>query len=419
MKADVQIIHPRSIAWVFLILCVSAFVGVKAVAVICPVLLLLILLKSFANSEKLSLYPFDATSWAVFALILFAALSLAWTPNASEAKFKLVYVTLICASTLIAARALSRDHCVSVTHNAEGVWIGTFVGLAYLFLCLTIGGTNGYLVPQSLRLLIEFDSSEVVRATAPATLLLGPALLCIFSTLKGRLGYGVAALLFVVAASTVFVSYHDTSKLALLAWGMIFGLSQLSLGLTHRLIQVIWTALCFLVIPCALAAYALDLQHASWLPNTAQQRILIWNELATATFRFPFFGHGFDSVGHLQPAIAGLSEFIAEQGKLEAPGDLPPFGATHPHNAYLQVWFELGAIGAALLLMVGLTLVSKISRLPPHQQPFIWPTAVAAMVLALSSYGLWQSWLLALLASSVLASAVAIRVSLRNDQLPT
>lgn len=39
--------------------------------------------------------------------------------------------------------------------------------------------------------------------------------------------------------------------------------------------------------------------------------------------------------------------------------------ARHPHNIYLQTWLELGAIGAVLLLVVGLAAIWQMRYLPP------------------------------------------------------
>jgi O-antigen ligase len=66
----------------------------------------------------------------------------------------------------------------------------------------------------------------------------------------------------------------------------------------------------------------------------------------------------------------------------------------HPHNVFLQIWLELGAIGAVLALAVGLAALWQIGRLPPAVQAGgLGLFAVCAGVGA-SGFDLWQTWLL-------------------------
>lgn len=57
---------------------------------------------------------------------------------------------------------------------------------------------------------------------------------------------------------------------------------------------VAWILVCLGAIPAALLLYKLDLQNASWLQPSGQQRILIWNEIAHLALKSPFLGVGAD-----------------------------------------------------------------------------------------------------------------------------
>jgi O-antigen ligase len=86
----------------------------------------------------------------------------------------------------------------------------------------------------------------------------------------------------------------------------------------------------------------------------------------------------------------------------------------HPHNIYLQVWYELGFVGAALLTAFGLLLLRNVTQLPGPQRPFAYAMFAAAAVQIAFSYSMWQIWFMCLfsfglamfaLGQSVLATA--------------
>jgi O-antigen ligase len=70
--------------------------------------------------------------------------------------------------------------------------------------------------------------------------------------------------------------------------------------------------------------------------------------------------------------------------------------ASHAHNSFLQTWFELGAVGALLLMMAGLGLLWQIRRLDPDLQPFAYAIFATAGPYLVASYGMWQIWYVAL-----------------------
>jgi exopolysaccharide production protein ExoQ len=72
-------------------------------------------------------------------------------------------------------------------------------------------------------------------------------------------------------------------------------------------------------------------------------------------------------------------------------------GVGHPHNAALQIWVELGAVGAALAFLVFAFLLRSIARLDAGAAaPRLALVAGAGMV-ALVGHGAWQGWWIACL----------------------
>ena len=79
----------------------------------------------------------------------------------------------------------------------------------------------------------------------------------------------------------------------------------------------------------------------------------------------------------------------------------------HPHDDALQVWLELGLVGALLMAAIWWLAVSRLARRTP--QP--WPAGVAAsasvyLLFGAVNFGVWQEWWLALAAMIAMASGL-------------
>jgi hypothetical protein len=80
----------------------------------------------------------------------------------------------------------------------------------------------------------------------------------------------------------------------------------------------------------------------------------------------------------------------------EVPGQaFPQWTGRHGHNIYLQTWYELGAIGAGLLLAMGLLILSWLGTLARPGQDYAAAAFVCASVMCASSFGMWQAWFIA------------------------
>jgi O-antigen ligase len=84
--------------------------------------------------------------------------------------------------------------------------------------------------------------------------------------------------------------------------------------------------------------------------------------------------------------------------------------ARHPHNIYLQTWLELGAIGAMLLLIVGLAALWQMRLLPPTIEASAYALFAVSGMIGLSGFDLFQTWLLAALAISWAGILLAVRL---------
>lgn len=210
-------------------------------------------------------------------------------------------------------------------------------------------------------------------------------------------GAGRAALIVVAACAyaTMLVSTkHQSSQLAIATSGLVFLGMLLRRSLTLKALAVAWASAVLLVVPAVhLLAHA-HLQAAPWLFESARQRVVIWQSTASGIEQRPLLGVG-------AGAMTDIWSRRAENRLPTATGAAPVHA--HAHNAFLQTWYELGALGALVLLGAGLSCLRLIGRLTPSLQPAAAAQFATIATMIAFSFGFWQGWLLAALCSSVAA----------------
>ena len=213
-------------------------------------------------------------------------------------------------------------------------------------------------------------------------------------------GWKVAALIApLVVAATVFASEHATSQLAFAGAGATFALSRMRPQLARPLVVAGWVAAILLVVPAVSLLYSAGTYRVSWLPESARHRVVIWHATAEQVHKAPFLGAGIGSA-------RALREAAGREG-LTAPGtsfQLSP--SLHSHNAYLQVWYEAGAVGALILLGLGLVVLRSLTRLPADMQPFLAATFASGALLIATAYSIWAPWFMASLAMASIFAAL-------------
>lgn len=133
-----------------------------------------------------------------------------------------------------------------------------------------------------------------------------------------------------------------------------------------------------------------DLRVQSWAI-----RLDIWRFAVQRIVEHPFFGWGLDASRAFSPAIP-----------------------LHTHNAAIQLWLELGAVGAALAALFWAWLAARIDRLESEDRPAAAASAAAAsayLTIGALSFGVWQEWWLAL---GALTAVVCIVLARARQPIP-
>ncbi len=155
---------------------------------------------------------------------------------------------------------------------------------------------------------------------------------------RGVLAMGAAVAAMIVAAPLIAMAFHDAAPAQLFGWTQF---------------------------------------------QTVEVRALIWRDFATLVPARPILGFGFDasSVAYLLPEAQALPEDARQRLR---------FG--HPHNAPLQIWFDLGAIGALAATAAVVAAFRQIAAMHGPARSAAAGVALAVTAVTFVSHGAWQVW---------------------------
>ncbi len=338
--------------------------------------------------------PLAATLLSI-ALIAWCALSLVWDIQPADGAHKLVDLVLILASLLALlglASALDDSQQRKIALALVG---GVSVGL--ILLCIE----TGFDFPLYRAVMGSGDPRliggvEAKRATDALPLAIWPAALALVRLGKMWLG----AILAIVFTGACAVLTASSATLGMAVSLVVLVLAGLSVIWTRRILALAVLLAFALVIPGSIYAYRAGASTSHLVKASGRHRTEIWDFAARKSLDRPLFGHGFNASRSV-PNDGEVSQFLG-------PGH--PIIPLHPHNGYLQIWLELGAVGVLIVAVALLTMLRATIRWPATSSRFALAGYAAALVVAGLAFGIWQTWWMATLAFSVAAyRIVALR----------
>ena len=272
------------------------------------------------------------------------------------------------------------------------------LGLVGLALVLVVEGLSGAALYQWLKATFEdpirpdLAVRNVGQGSVVLALLAWPALLY----LRIRTPWAVFVLSFAILVSSVLLRQASPAAGFLAGgvaawlvgtWGkrgawVVGGLLALQVLLTPWLVHSAEQA--------GLLARMRDVLPASW-----EARLVIWPYVAERVLEHPGLGWGLDA-----------SRTIG--------GPVP----LHPHNASLQIWLELGAVGAALIALLWAWIFVGLGQVLERDKAGAAACAGAAsayFTIGALSYGAWQEWWLALAALTAAVCGVLLTARARSE----
>lgn len=376
------------------------------------------------NSYRSAIPEFGAGALVAVAFLGFAMLSALWAAHPYDTLGWGLISVVAFLGCGIAARVLLSEQRRNIFHISEGLWIGIAAGLIYLAAeiltnqALKVGLYNAlHLGPGDLRprhhfswkagQLISILPADLTRNVAPVPLYIWATLLAIRGTTAETMVRAIMYGVFSLAVFVVMISENETAKLAIAAGALLFVLSNCRPQWSLRLLQVGWVTICLAIVPISLALYRINLHNAPWLQPTAQHRIIIWNRVSEETMKSPILGIG-----------AGMTYWKFDGSLAPKEGEMHSRYSRDAHSVFLQTWFELGVVGAALLALIGLAVLQRIKRLGTAMAPYGYATFASAAVTLASSWGMWRVWFVYMFAFAVVIFAIAVRAGIRSERMP-
>ena len=331
------------------------------------------------------------------ALALWAAVSMTWSPAAIDpttlknygdvetlTALKLFLQLATYGAAVVALRGLSE----AGAQRAARVLAYGMVALACL---AALDSLTGAAIYQKLHMVTgepmrpDVAMVKVSLSTYALALLFWPASL-ILSRLNGP------RLILLLVGGTILTSVLGSSDACLvaLAGGGLAWLLVRNFGRNGAKVLVGLVAAPFVLAPLALLI-GVETGFVAWLhklvPASWDARLNIWTFAADHIQNHPFRGWGLDASRTFGSAIP-----------------------LHTHNAQLQLWLELGAIGAAVAggffcwLAYGVVRISERSR---GEAAMAAGALVSYLVIGALSFGVWQEWWLGLGALTLIACRLA------------
>lgn len=340
---------------------------------------------------------------ATGALLGWCLVSSLWAPiplDAADPALRLIALVVLGLAALAAARTLDEETRIFAARCL-------LVGLAVMLILFLVERATGSGVRELIRgAPAPRGMTKTSRGSVVLGMMLWPGIGLLAWWLRRR---SLAVALWLASALVIFSLNMSASKLGFLLASTVFVVALWRPRLVVRTLQAGLIALMLLapVVPrYILNQDTLGIEGQKRLPYSWQHRVQIWQFTAGHIAEKPLFGAGFDAARTIPGQDEPVS-FYAPDGRQVKNKKL---FSLHPHNAYLHVWMELGAVGAVLAALTGAGLLGLILRLSKdvRVQALGAATATSFLVNASVSFGIWQSWFLA---SAVLGAFALIIVA--------
>ena len=307
------------------------------------------------------------------AFLAWCAATLAWTPfPALSLRMACEFLPTLVASYLLARLAPGRIPGFAAPLSAAMV---VLAGLT-----IAVGLAAGLPLQRALGQRV----AEFVYNRPALTLAVVAGPLCLALWRQGRRVVALAVLAF--AALGILRSVSGAAAMGLGAGLAVFvlarllparlavGLTGLGLGLAVALAPVEGDLL---------DRFMPESAHERLVHSSSRARVAIARSFGAAVAADPWVGAGFGTSARFAEAPVA-ARLDPEMRTLLAVG--------HPHNAFLQVWAELGTAGAVLAAAVLMLMLAPLIAWPAGERATALALVAAAAAIAFVEHNTWAAW---------------------------
>jgi O-antigen ligase len=354
-----------------------------------PVLLLLLFkLKTLASVAPQDYRQIFNRNALYLILPLYGALSAAWAVVPADS----IVTGAKMLGYFVAAMAVAvvADRLSDVERRSVVIWfvVGLIVADLTVWLDLgTAGALSGLFKPA------PFTANYYSRGAAVSACFVLPVAVGLF-----RLAGLKPALVFAgICVATILFLDNEASKLALILGIIVY-------------LAVLWRRSLFwliIIFPLAVGVispllFTKDLGNSLLctlynIKPSAAHRLVIYQFSSRKIFEKPVLGWGMDASRSI-PGGSGKAEIYDCRYKGGRATRQKVIGLVplHPHNASLQIWLDLGAVGITIFVGLLVTLLARWQRRCAFDQarPVIAGLFAVIFIIYNISFGLWQSWLI-------------------------
>lgn len=380
-------------------------------------LFLIACLHLWSTRETLQVSGQDLKSLMLSPAVLFFAWALVaclWSAEPEAAVPKALFFGVLTFLTMLLARQVKQLDRRATRAISLGILAGFLLGALYLcletwsrdvvfrtFLTYLPGLERGFPDHATLKdgVVTKVKGGHITRVAMVLTLFWSPALLAASLYMKGAKQWACYAAVVMLSVGILLLPYvhSQTAELAL-----VIALLTVAVGLVFSVRVARWMAAAgfatciFLMVPISFLLFSLKAHENPALFRSAKARVIIWNYTSEQIVRNPL-GVGTNSTRFLDKARPAHEKRIPP-GMVIAPGT-----HVHPHNVYLQIWYELGVVGAMIFAWLGFSLLSKTKDLPNRVALFAVSHFAICITVIGPTYGLWQTWFQTTIALSLVA----------------
>lgn len=344
------------------------------------------------------------------ALVLWGLATYAWSPVAPSTAagfdygdvedlvgLKLLFQLPLYAAVVFAAASLSGPGAQRFV-TVLAAWLAVIAAVLTVDALLGVPLYQGLAATFDEPLRPDIAAREVGQGAVVAAVLLWPCALVLNAT-RFR---GLTAALVACAVLAGFFLEQQSAVIAVAMGGLAF-LLVLRFGAGAARVLGATAAAVLLAAPWLVGGAAragVFAEIAPGIPASWEARLNIWTFSTARIAERPLFGWGLDASRTFTP-------------------DIP----LHPHAMAMQLWLELGGIGAALGALIWWMILDGVARLARRDRAAAAAAAGAAaayFTIGNLSFGVWQEWWLALgaVAAALCAALAVARAHARMAEPP-